>query len=158
MITLIVIAAIITAIIIVGKRQNKKQAEKNILATKKLEEQIAERLNQYHLSIGYNEDMLAENNWKCEIAGIHIDNRETLSGRCKNNEELILVREPKNMYDKNAIRIDNQNSETLGYVQANYAKSLAPLMDKGDTLRCFFDYDKYSGTKYYAHITIVHFK
>jgi SWI/SNF-related matrix-associated actin-dependent regulator of chromatin subfamily A3 len=40
-----------------------------------------------------------------------------------------LVREPNNVYDRNAIRVDNLRGEKVGHVKAAMAKMLAPLMD-----------------------------
>jgi SWI/SNF-related matrix-associated actin-dependent regulator of chromatin subfamily A3 len=40
-----------------------------------------------------------------------------------------LVREPDNLYDSNAIRVDNMNLEKVGHIKATVAMTLAPFMD-----------------------------
>lgn len=43
---------------------------------------------------------------------------------------MTLVREPRNPYDRNAIRVDNLRGEKVGHVKATQAKNLAPVMDR----------------------------
>lgn len=54
----------------------------------------------------------------------------TLNDGC----DLILVREPNNPYDKNAIKViaDYQH---IGYIRSELAQQLAPLMDQGSAMR-----------------------
>ena len=47
---------------------------------------------------------------------------------------LRLFREPDNDYDKNAIRIEDENSRQLGYVPKEIAKKLAGMIDNGASL------------------------
>lgn len=47
-------------------------------------------------------------------------------------EYVSLVREPRNPYDINAIRVDNLRGEKVGHIKATMAKSLAPIMDNGN--------------------------
>ncbi|GAW05450.1 snf2 family [Lentinula edodes] len=44
-------------------------------------------------------------------------------------EEVILVREPSNRYDRNAIRVDNIGHTQVGHLPRTVASKLAPLMD-----------------------------
>ncbi|KAF9066155.1 SNF2 family N-terminal domain-containing protein [Rhodocollybia butyracea] len=44
-------------------------------------------------------------------------------------EEVTLVREPTNGYDRNAIRVDNIGNTQVGHIPRNVASKLAPLMD-----------------------------
>ena len=53
------------------------------------------------------------------------------SGIVSRKEQLSLVREPRNPYDGNAIRVDNQSHEQVGFVSRTQAAVLAPLMDRG---------------------------
>ena len=45
-----------------------------------------------------------------------------------------LVREPRNPYDRNAIRLDNLRGEKIGHVKGTTARCLAPLMDASESL------------------------
>lgn len=51
-------------------------------------------------------------------------------------DELKLVREPNNEFDKNAIKV-MWFSEKIGYIKAPLAKEMAPVMDKGKVYKCF---------------------
>jgi SWI/SNF-related matrix-associated actin-dependent regulator of chromatin subfamily A3 len=53
------------------------------------------------------------------------------SGIVSRKEQLALVREPRNPYDKNAIRVDNQSHEQVGHISRTQAAVLAPLLDRG---------------------------
>ena len=53
----------------------------------------------------------------------------------KENDILILKREPDNQYDKNAIAIYHSENK-IGHVPADTAKSLAPQMDVGIEVDC----------------------
>ncbi|KAJ3733451.1 SNF2 family N-terminal domain-containing protein [Lentinula guzmanii] len=44
-------------------------------------------------------------------------------------EEVILVREPNNIHDRNAIRVDNIGHTQVGHIPRSVAAKLAPLMD-----------------------------
>ncbi|KAJ3989960.1 SNF2 family N-terminal domain-containing protein [Lentinula detonsa] len=44
-------------------------------------------------------------------------------------EEVILVREPNNVHDRNAIRVDNIGHTQVGHIPRSVAAKLAPLMD-----------------------------
>lgn len=69
-----------------------------------------------------------------------------LDGYKHNEVRLTAVREPKNIYDSNAIRIDAQTlhndtyskTVTIGYVNKLLAKTLSPLVDNNITLILFF--------------------
>lgn len=44
-------------------------------------------------------------------------------------EYVYLVREPRNPYDRNAIRVDNVHHEKIGHIKREQAALLSPLMD-----------------------------
>ncbi len=48
-----------------------------------------------------------------------------------------LVREPQNLHDPNAIRVETQG-KYLGYIPKSLAEKIAPLMDNGVQLRAEF--------------------
>lgn len=77
---------------------------------------------------------------KTNIAGVTFDKRQNYLNYIKKqkNEDIkiYLRREPKNPYDKNAISVFAYNKTThkyadCGYIPAELAKTLAPLMDNG---------------------------
>jgi hypothetical protein len=49
---------------------------------------------------------------------------------CKDVGSFAMVREPENVYDQNAIRVE-LGGKYLGYIPKRTAKYLAPLMDAG---------------------------
>ena len=46
-------------------------------------------------------------------------------------DEVFLVQEPTNMYDKNAICVDNGQQETLGYVPRYYSQAFIKFIEEG---------------------------
>ena len=70
-----------------------------------------------------------------KIAGTFaVAKRSEVVSNISAGDRLRLFREPKNEYDKNAIRIEDENSHALGYVPKDIAKKLAPAMDAGASL------------------------
>jgi SWI/SNF-related matrix-associated actin-dependent regulator of chromatin subfamily A3 len=62
---------------------------------------------------------------KVPIVGIRF-----YSGVVHLGEWVNLVREPQNAYDRNAIRVDNQDNRQVGHIARQVALSLRPIMDK----------------------------
>jgi len=57
------------------------------------------------------------------------------SGTLTNGEKGVLVREPRNAYDKNAIRFLNQGGDQIGHINRHDAARLAPMMDQWPDFR-----------------------
>lgn len=55
--------------------------------------------------------------------------------KLKADEELQLVREPKNPYDRNAVAVYSSDGQKLGYVPKEDAPMVARVID-GDKLHC----------------------
>ena len=53
------------------------------------------------------------------------------TGLVGDGEEVRLVREPHNSYDRNAIQVKNIGGIQVGHVKREYAAKLAPLLDQG---------------------------
>lgn len=66
---------------------------------------------------------------ECQIVGIRYYN-----GVAHPGEFVILVREPQNPYDRNAIRVDNMHGDKVGHIKATSAKYLAPIIDNATRL------------------------
>jgi hypothetical protein len=81
-----------------------------------------------------------------QVAGTrhHIPDDE-LNLRVHENDKLILVREPENKFDANAIAILTQSGEHIGYVPQKRNLIIAALLDSGTKLfarvfsKCFFE-------------------
>ncbi|XP_040205021.1 helicase-like transcription factor isoform X2 [Rana temporaria] len=52
------------------------------------------------------------------------------TGVVNNNEMVALQREPKNQYDRNAVKVNNVNGEQVGHIKKELAAALAPIMDR----------------------------
>lgn len=90
------------------------------------------------------------------IAGTSYEGRAyVIKKHIKPGMQIVLKREPKNRYDKNAIAVYlmvpvlfgllGKSAKKIGYIQANRAKTLAPKMDNGfipiAKVASFFFYD-----------------
>ena len=56
------------------------------------------------------------------------------NGYITSGESVLLIREPSNPYDSNAIRVDNVRSERIGHIPRQVAAKLAPLLDSKSLL------------------------
>lgn len=80
-------------------------------------------------------------NWECEknniisniisVVGITFKERAIHVSKLIIGEELYLERDYNNTYDKNAIKVLDENSNHLGYISGDYACFYAPKMDYG---------------------------
>jgi len=64
-----------------------------------------------------------------QVVGITFDDRQVVAAHLWLGEEVWLLREPKNRFDRNAIRIMRQNGRQLGYLNRELAQQLAPRLD-----------------------------
>jgi len=71
-----------------------------------------------------------------KIVGVTFENRQNLIKKLQVNEELKLVREPNNLFDKNAVAVYNGGHQ-LGYIGKNFAKFIARRIDAGIKYKCF---------------------
>ncbi|MBQ1487393.1 MAG: HIRAN domain-containing protein [Lachnospiraceae bacterium] len=68
------------------------------------------------------------------VAGtMHIED-ESIIKELKSGEKLSLRREPKNRFDENAVRVDDEKGRKLGYVPEKDNYVFARLMDAGKML------------------------
>jgi hypothetical protein len=74
-----------------------------------------------------------------KLVGVTIDDAQENIKKfgCKDIGSFALVREPDNLHDQNAIRVE-LGGLYLGYVPRNIAKDLAPEMDKGKRFIALF--------------------
>lgn len=78
-------------------------------------------------------DQEAENTLfiNCWTAGIRFDNRLKNLLECRIKDPIVLVREPNNPVDGNAIHVKTTCGKSLGFVEKQIAKRIAPEMDSG---------------------------
>lgn len=62
----------------------------------------------------------------CYIVGVQYYN-----GIVSRKEQVSLVREPNNPYDRNAIRVENIRGEQVGHIPRRAAEHLSPMLDRG---------------------------
>lgn len=72
---------------------------------------------------------------KTKIVGVTFEGRQKAVARVRQGQTLLLVREPTNPRDKNAILITTTGNETLGHLSANLAEQVAPWLDQGHRWR-----------------------
>lgn len=66
-----------------------------------------------------------------KVAGVTFDNRQQVIAKLKQNQNLMLVREPNNKYDKLAVAVKTDAGEPVGYIPAANNGSIAYRMDHG---------------------------
>lgn len=76
---------------------------------------------------------------KTRLAGWnHVRGFEKLLSKMKEGERVILKREPKNEYDKYAIRVQRNDGRKLGYIPRQDNKVIANLMDAGKNIYAIY--------------------
>ena len=68
------------------------------------------------------------------VAGTAYIEDRTISEELKKGDALTLKREPKNRFDENAIRVENEKGQKIGYVPEKDNFVFARLMDAGKML------------------------
>lgn len=76
-----------------------------------------------------------------KVAGVSFDGRQRIVRQTRVGENLSLVRDPNNPYDRNAIMVLNSRGNQLGFIPKEIASDLASDMD--------------SGSKYIATVTAI---
>jgi hypothetical protein len=70
-----------------------------------------------------------------KVAGVSFDDRQEAVKSLLSNTVLLLVREPENQFDTNAIKVLHGDKQ-LGYLKRELAKELAPMIDSGSRFSC----------------------
>jgi single-stranded-DNA-specific exonuclease len=64
------------------------------------------------------------------IVGVTFENRQTIVALLTDREQVFLIREPDNQFDRNAIKVVRWDHRQVGYLNRELAKILAPRMDR----------------------------
>jgi len=67
---------------------------------------------------------------EAQVVGVSFEGRQAIVSRLSIGEEVFLVRDPKNTYDRNAIKVMNWDGEQLGFLDRYLAASLAAELDR----------------------------
>lgn len=65
-----------------------------------------------------------------KVAGVTFGNIQSILPKLRSGMSLRFIREPKNHYDRNAIRVEC-NWQKIGYLSADLARDYAPILDNG---------------------------
>ena len=63
------------------------------------------------------------------VAGVTFNGRQAFIACLRVGDPLVLRREPINLYDRNAIRVERLNGQQIGYLNRHLAAQLAPFFD-----------------------------
>ena len=63
------------------------------------------------------------------VVGVTYENRQDVIASMEENEQVLLVREPENPFDLNAISVTRRNGQQIGYIPRELAASLADSFD-----------------------------
>jgi len=87
----------------------------------------------YSLNSGYHKpnpgDLI-----KTNVAGVTFEGRQDLIIKLNVGQSIKLVREPENIHDDNAIKVVVEDNSSIGYINRDLAKIIAPLMDKNNNI------------------------
>jgi len=74
--------------------------------------------------------------WRTRVVGVTKENtdgtpRQRVIRDCREGERLLLLREPRNPYDSNAIKVCRLSGDQIGYISSDVAERMADEMDAG---------------------------
>jgi single-stranded-DNA-specific exonuclease len=64
------------------------------------------------------------------VVGVTYDGRQAVVLKLVMGEEVFLLRDPLNPYDRNAIKVTNQHGQQLGFIARDLASGLAAGFDR----------------------------
>lgn len=79
----------------------------------------------------YYEEDESENEFYTKVVGVTFEGRQRYIRRMSEGEEVVLERDPSNIYDKNAIKVINESGYQIGFIAKDLAEKMAPNMDNG---------------------------
>lgn len=79
----------------------------------------------FRLNKAEEEDLSMET----RVVGVTYDNRQSVIADMEKNEHVLLVREPENPVDDNAVGVKRINGRQIGYLPRELAAKLAPRLD-----------------------------
>lgn len=85
-----------------------------------------------YLKDDFYRDIGEKEEFYTKVVGVTFEDRQEVVATLCEGEKLLLVRERENIYDQNAVRVENQSGQQLGYLNARLAKHFAPLLDRGE--------------------------
>ena len=68
---------------------------------------------------------------RVEIEIVGESHYQTAIARCRTGERVLLIRQPDNPYDKNAVAVTRTDGAILGYISRDEARGFAKLLDSG---------------------------
>jgi hypothetical protein len=63
------------------------------------------------------------------VAGVTFDGRQSIVAQLSIGEQILLIREPTNYYDHNAIRVERKKGQQIGYLNRFLAANLVRFFD-----------------------------
>jgi hypothetical protein len=63
------------------------------------------------------------------VVGVSFDNHQDVISKLRVGDRLVLVREPENVYDPNAIAVKTESGEKVGYIDRITAEDIARGLD-----------------------------
>ena len=64
-----------------------------------------------------------------KLVGVTFENRQENINKIRTGETVLLIREPNNPYDENAIAVKTRSGLSLGHIKRELAYELAPRLD-----------------------------
>jgi cold shock CspA family protein len=78
-----------------------------------------------HNQLGHKKESL-----ETKVVGVTYEGRQSIVALLRTGEEVLLVREPDNPYDGNAIKVIRKHGQCFGFISRHLAASLASKFDK----------------------------
>jgi cold shock CspA family protein len=70
------------------------------------------------------------NVYDTKVVGVTYENRQHVVALCSVGDQVLLIREPKNSYDSNAVMVVRENGQQIGYINRLLAGCISWRLDK----------------------------
>ena len=125
-------------------------------------ERLQAKLDKLHAA---RELLLEPKDFNFHVAGVTYEGRQAVCAKCRVNDRVLLVREPTNRYDPNAVIVAlmyyddavGHITPQIGYVPKTLAREIAPILEKSyrDKLAVGFITHVVGGSPGYSYGIIV---
>ena len=66
---------------------------------------------------------------QAKVVGVSFEGRQTVVAQLREGEKVLLVRDPHNPYDRNAVKVVLQNGQQFGFLDRYLAATISPQLD-----------------------------
>ena len=132
MIWIVITLLIVGIVVFVSKKNKKSQAVKPSIVSENQQHSV---FQQWEAQFDPENSTEKLRSFHSKIVGVTFENedgrkRQQIISQCKVGERLILIPDPTNKYDEDAVKVCRSNGEQIGHLNSSFAFELKERMEK----------------------------